>query len=155
KALEFFKDWTNYLLVTTVAVLSWIASAAHPIFSSSVARAACLVAFALSIVFGIFTLALIPLVQEARQTNTATTITSNYSIHGEFWLFGPRRLRLKSVCFPQHVFFLFGIVVFVIGTLWPPLSSNELPAQIASGPLTALDWCIIVGAALVVALIAY
>jgi hypothetical protein len=26
KALEFFKDWSNYLLVTTVAALGWVAS---------------------------------------------------------------------------------------------------------------------------------
>ena len=24
KALEFFKDWTNYLLVTTVAAVGWL-----------------------------------------------------------------------------------------------------------------------------------
>ena len=30
KALEFFKDWSNYLLVTTVAALGWVASATNP-----------------------------------------------------------------------------------------------------------------------------
>jgi len=29
KALEFFKDWSNYLLVTTVAALGWVADSAH------------------------------------------------------------------------------------------------------------------------------
>jgi hypothetical protein len=65
KALEFFKDWSNYLLVTTVAALGWVASGTT-IFTSHSVKPWCVWLFALSVVFGIFTLALIPLVQEQR-----------------------------------------------------------------------------------------
>jgi hypothetical protein len=38
KALESFKDWTNYLLVTTVAALGWTVSRTCRDFFSSVAE---------------------------------------------------------------------------------------------------------------------
>jgi hypothetical protein len=127
KALEFFKDWSNYLLVTTVAALGWIAATDKVVFSSPCLRAVCIGALALSIVFGIFTLALIPVIQEWRVTGDSKT--SNYDIDGHFrpGLWGESRLRcrLKWVSFPQHVLFIIGILAFAIGTLWkapaPPL----------------------------------
>src|SRR6266851_4301513 len=65
-ALTSFKDFTNYLLVTTVAATGWVAT------QGSVAgwlRGACTVLFALSAIFGIFTLALIPPVAEMVRDN--------------------------------------------------------------------------------------
>ena len=60
KALEFFKDWSNYLVVATVAAAGWVATGNIDL-SSAWVRAVCILAFSLSIAFGILTLALIPL----------------------------------------------------------------------------------------------
>ena len=76
KALEFFKDWSNYLLVTTVAALGWVASGTNTTTSTSHSVKWCVWFFALSVVFGIFTLALIPLVQKQRRK----THESNYDV---------------------------------------------------------------------------
>src|SRR5262249_1283414 len=102
KALGFFKDWSNYLLVTTVGALGWVASD-KTTFTSAQVKPWCVWLFALSVVFGIFTLALIPLVQEQR----GKTHTSNYDVDAEFNLgFSDQskrgHLRLKWVCFWQH-----------------------------------------------------
>jgi len=64
KALEMFKDWSNYLLVTTVAALGWVATSDQPKISRKALRWT-IGALGASTVFGIFTLALIPLVAEA------------------------------------------------------------------------------------------
>jgi hypothetical protein len=115
KALEFFKDWSNYLLVTTVAAVGWVAGKEHADFYSERLRAGCIVALGVSIVFGILTLAVVPLVQEQR-----TSEQSNYEVDAAFaTLFGwTGSCRLKSLCFPQHVFFLLAIFFYVVGTAW-------------------------------------
>lgn len=113
-ALAFFKDWSNYLLLTTVAALGWVASG-DIAFSSAWVRAVCIFSFALSIGFGILTLALIPLVQEQRKLGHQ----SNYDVVVEYQLTpGWHGLcRLKSLCFPQHILFLLGIATFALGTM--------------------------------------
>jgi len=108
KALEFFKDWSNYLLVTTVAALGWVASSTTT-FTSHSLKPWCIWLFALSVVFGMFTLALIPLVQEQR----SKTHTSNYDVDTEFW---GGHLRLRQVCFIQHVLFIAGILTYAYAT---------------------------------------
>jgi hypothetical protein len=110
KALEFFKDWSNYLLVTTVAALGWVASGTTTFTSHSV-KPWCVWLFALSVVFGIFTLALIPLVQEQR--GREKTHVSNYDVDAQFW---GGHLRLIQVCFAQHVLFIFGILTYAYAT---------------------------------------
>lgn len=122
KSLEFFKDWSNYLLVTTVAALGWVGAqgAAHlnPAFAKPTIW--CLT---MSIVFGIFTLALIPLVAEAISDNTK----SIYSVRAKFlllWMWPPETsLALKWVCWPQHLFFIAGIVLYAAGVV--PASSPQ------------------------------
>ena len=109
KLLEFFKDWSNYLLVTTVAALGWVI-ADKPSFSTAALHFLCAWSFALSTLFAIFTLALIPLVAEQRQGGQ-----SMYDVHAEFSLLPPFRVRLKTVCFPQHVLFILGILFYAIG----------------------------------------
>jgi len=111
-ALAFFKDWSNYLLLTTVAALGWVASG-DIAFSSAWVRAVCIFSFALSIAFGILTLALIPLVQEQRKLGHQ----SNYDVVVEYQLTpGWHGLcRLKSLCFPQHILFLLGVTAFALG----------------------------------------
>jgi hypothetical protein len=110
KSLEFFKDWSNYLLVTTVAALGWVASKDLS-FCRPWIKGLCVCAFALSVVFAIFTLALIPLVAEQRQPKQ-----SIYEVCAAFNLIGPRCLYLKTVCFPQHFLFLAGIALYAFGT---------------------------------------
>lgn len=113
KPLEHFKDWSNYLLVTTVAALGWVATKEVE-FLSPWLRAGCIVALAVSIMFGIFTLALIPLVGEQR-----TNEPSFYDVRANYRLFRRKRSnRLKDFCFWQHAFFLVGIVLYAIGTIW-------------------------------------
>jgi hypothetical protein len=113
-SLGFFKDWTNYLLVTTVAALGWVA-AKSPILGGSALQWT-IAFFCLSIVFAILTLALIPLVGERLVAESSIyDIEARFTI---FWLWGPEGgAKLKWVCWPQHVFFLAGIIVFSVGSI--------------------------------------
>jgi len=82
KSLDSFKDFSNYLLVTTVAALGWVASDSRVVESPTI-EVWC---FALSIVFGIFTLALIPLspVKSPMPPNPSSTFMrpTSYSGYG-------------------------------------------------------------------------
>jgi len=71
-ALSSFKDWSNYLLVTTVAALGWVATSHEP---GGILRALIIGFLGSSIVFGIFTLALIPLVTEGIGDHEFVTYT--------------------------------------------------------------------------------
>ena len=113
-ALNSFKDWSNYLLVTTVAALGWVVK-----YPTEFGRAWIIGFLGSSIVFGIFTLALIPLVAEG-----VTAGKSFYDVKGKFkllFLWGPERtVRLKAVCWPQHVLFLAGIIMYTIAGICAP-----------------------------------
>jgi hypothetical protein len=122
KALEFFKDWTNYLLITTVAAIGWTAAEKGMIANHPKLKFFCLAALGLSALFGILTLALVPLVQEQRKDET-----SNYDARVTFWLWPwppsdppdwRNGMRLTWVCFPQHVFLIIGIALYVYAA-WP------------------------------------
>lgn len=108
KSLEYFKDWSNYLLVTTVAALGWVASKDSCLADANIE----IWCFALSIVFGIFTLALVPIVA----AQITDDLDSFYDVRPRFrlfWLWGPEcKLPIKAVCWPQHIFFLAGILVY-------------------------------------------
>src|SRR6478735_2735214 len=126
QALGFFKDWTNYLLVTTVAALGWIAT--KPVVGFPPWLLALTIAcFGLSIVFAILTLALIPIVGEKYESKT----TSIYDVDAPFktfWLWGKtRHSRLKVPCWPQHVFFLAGIILFCVGSIIGVITSAPVP----------------------------
>ena len=116
KAIDMFKDWSNYLLVTTVAALGWVATKDRTRIPPKALRWT-IGALGASTVFAIFTLALIPLVAEA----VTPTTTSIYDVAGTFnllWMFPPRcPLTLKWVCWPQHILFLVGILVFTIANI--------------------------------------
>jgi hypothetical protein len=110
-ALDAFKDWSNYILVTTVAALGWVASVNQVALPHAAIRwvVACL---GLSVVFGIFTLALIPIVAEGVKTDTATfyDVTARFNL---IWNWPPEwGFKLKWVCWPQHVLFLLGIIIY-------------------------------------------
>ena len=111
RALDNFKDWSNYLLVTTVAAMGWTGKN----LDSELMPWAVGV-FAVSAALGIGTLALIPLVRERIDTDTASIfdIAVDFNL---FWMWPPRcRARLKHACWPQHMLFLLGLVLFAIGT---------------------------------------
>jgi hypothetical protein len=62
------------------------------------------------VVFGVATLALIPLVQEARRPGQL-----NLEVEARFMLFGRRGARLKSALLPQYLFLLAGLVLYAVG----------------------------------------
>ncbi len=113
-SLGFFKDWTNYLLVTTVAALGWVAKGDSIVKGTELQWT---IGFlCASVVFAIFTLALIPIVGERLEDKI-----SIYSVEAPFnllWLLGPRlSFRLKYVCWFQHVLFLAAVVVYSYGSI--------------------------------------
>jgi len=116
KGLEFFGNWSNYILVTTVAALGWVASTARAPISPRALRwvIGCLCA---SIVFAVFTLAMIPLVAE----NITAETKSFYELSPKFdliYTIGPEvSLKLKWVCWPQHILFLVGIAIYSFASI--------------------------------------
>jgi hypothetical protein len=126
KALEYFKDWSNYMLVTTVAALGWVVSDDK----GAVPPTGCLgtytvIFLALSIIFAILTLALIPVVAE--QVNGAGSF---YDVNGKFrWFWGvpdnEQWVTLKVVCWPQHIFFILGVASYAAAALTAPSSAGH------------------------------
>ncbi|MGY1607260.1 hypothetical protein [Geodermatophilus sp. SYSU D00700] len=110
-ALGAFERWSNYLLVTTVAAAGWIASKNLEIRPGW--RDAALWCLGLSIVFGILTLALVPLIVQTM----AARHTSIYRVPVKFHLFTGEmpRVFLTQACRPQHAFFIAGIACYCIG----------------------------------------
>ncbi|WP_204014816.1 hypothetical protein [Virgisporangium aurantiacum] len=115
-ALESFKDWSNYLLVTTVAAAGWIASD-NVTFWSTPLKSAALWSLGVSIVFGILALALVPLVAQQMQDSDQ----SIYHVRVCFKIFTRQcHAYLTQACRPQHVTFIVGIAFFCLGTVqWP------------------------------------
>jgi hypothetical protein len=108
KALEFVNSATNCTLLATIALVAWVASGVE--FSNENLRLAAMACLTLSVVFGVGTLAMIPLVQEARRPGE-----SNFVVDVRFSLFGGRSARLKTVMLPQYVLLLAGLVLYMIG----------------------------------------
>jgi hypothetical protein len=65
-----------------------------------------------TVVFGIATLTLIPLVQEARRPGQ-----SKFEVEARLVVFGRRGARLKSALLPQYLLLLAGLVLHVIGMI--------------------------------------
>ncbi len=108
RALEFISRANSYLLVVTIVLLAWVASGVE--FSAESLRFASMACLTLSVIFGVLTLAFIPLVQEERRPGQ-----SNFDVEVRFWPFGQRRSRLKSVLLPQHVLLIAGLVLYIVG----------------------------------------
>jgi hypothetical protein len=108
KALEFVSSANSYILLATIALLAWVASGVE--FSAEALRYAAMACLTMSVVFGVATLGLIPLVQEARRPGQ-----SNFDVTVQFSLFGQRRSRLKAVLLPQHLLLLAGVILYVLG----------------------------------------
>ncbi|MGD0025854.1 MAG: hypothetical protein ABSC37_14750 [Xanthobacteraceae bacterium] len=110
KALEFVSNASSYTLLATIALLAWVASGVE--FSNDSLRLASMACLTMSVVFGVGTLALIPLVQEARRPGQ-----SNFDVEARFLLFGRRSSRLKAVMLPQYVLLLVGLILYVVGMI--------------------------------------
>ena len=110
KALEFVNGASSYVLLATIALLAWVASGVE--FSNDSLRIASMACLTLSVVFGVATLALIPLVQEARRPGQ-----SNFEVEARFMLLGQRGARLKSALLPQYLLLLAGLIFYVIGMI--------------------------------------
>jgi uncharacterized membrane protein len=114
-ALGFFKDWSNYLLVTTVAALGWVAT--KPILLGSTPLVLTIGCFCASIIFAIFTLALIPIVGEGVTAKTESFYEVSAKVKVIWLRDSELAFKLKWFCLPQHVLFLAGIIIFSIGTI--------------------------------------
>ena len=120
-ALQTFERWSNYLLVTTVAATGWVAT--KNIDVDQPWRDATLWYFGISIVFGILTLALIPIIAQSMTQNHV----SIYQVPAKFRLV--RRtlctVYLTQACRPQHLLFIAGIALYCFGAseggLWIPV----------------------------------
>ena len=113
RAVEYFNNSNNYLIVISVIALGWVVE--HPGGVHESLKNAVVLCMGLSTVFGLFTMGLLPLVAE---TLTGTT-ESIYDVKGQFRTFvlGGREhsLPLKAVCWPQQVLFLTGILLYAVG----------------------------------------
>jgi hypothetical protein len=110
KALEFVNQASCLVLIATIALLAWVASGVE--FSNDGLRFGAMGCLTLSVVFGVGTLTLIPLVQEARRPGQ-----SNFDVAPSFLSFGRRSARLKAALLPQYAFLLAGIILYVIGMI--------------------------------------
>jgi uncharacterized membrane protein YgdD (TMEM256/DUF423 family) len=108
RALEFVANASTYLLLATLALLAWVASGVE--FGNDGLRVAAMACLALSTVFGVGTLTLIPLVQEARRPGQ-----SNFAVETPFALFGRRGARLSATLVPQYLLLLAGVILYVSG----------------------------------------
>ncbi len=109
EALKSFKDWSNYLLVTTVAAVGWVGKQnTHPALVASLA----IWSLGISAVFGVFTLALVPLVSE--QMDRASDRPSIFTVPVQFYVGGPtlRTMHLTQACRPQHLSFMLGVLLY-------------------------------------------
>jgi hypothetical protein len=110
KALEFVNQGSSYALIATIALLAWVASGVE--FTNQGVRLAAMTCLTLSVAYGVATLALIPLVQEARRPGQ-----SNFDVDARYWLFGLRSSRLKAVMLPQYLLLLAGLVFYIVGMI--------------------------------------
>jgi hypothetical protein len=108
RALEFVSDASRFMLLATIALVAWVSSGVE--FADQSLRLASMACLTLSVVFGVATLALIPLVQEARRPGQ-----SNFDAEAHFGLFGRRGVRLQSVMLPQYLLLLAGLILYVFG----------------------------------------
>jgi hypothetical protein len=110
KALEFVNQACTFALIATIALLAWVASGVE--FANQGLRLAAMACLTMSTVYGIASLALIPLVQETRRPGQ-----SNFEVEARYVLFGRRSSRLKSVMLPQYILLLAGLILYVAGMI--------------------------------------
>jgi hypothetical protein len=108
KALEFVSTASSYALLATIALLAWVSSGVE--FQSEGLRLTSMACLTLSVVFGVGTLVLIPLVQEARRPGQ-----SNFDVDARFLFIGRRSARLKTTMMPQYLLLIAGVILYVVG----------------------------------------
>ncbi len=114
-ALEHFREWSNYLLIATVASIGWIGSGSRPLATLHAVSLACLTC---SLVMGILAISTLPhLTRDVRDDDE-----SIYQTKTIVWIFpwqtGERRfVRLKWLCWPQHALFLAGVLLYSLALL--------------------------------------
>jgi len=108
KALEFVNQASSYTLLATIALIAWVSSGVE--FSNQGLRLASMACLMMSIIYGIATLSLIPLIQETRRPGQ-----SNFEVEARYSLFGRRASRLKAVMLPQYVLLIVGLILYVAG----------------------------------------
>jgi hypothetical protein len=110
-AIGLFKDWSNYLLVTTVAAIGWVSTRNNTDESGLLQLSLWLLAA--SAVLGVFTLALLPLIAEALDYNDHGVPLSMYFTKVESHVLNvPIHIYLTQVCRPQHVTFILGVLAY-------------------------------------------
>jgi|GEM_PF-3921903 hypothetical protein len=129
-ALGAFKDWSNYLLVTTVAALGWVAEADtdKPFTLWTKIEVGSL---AVSVIFGIFTLAVIPTIAEQITEATESIYDVVEADFNLIWMWRPKikRICLKAVCWPQHFCFIIAIVFHAAIALATTTSTKGLEKE--------------------------
>ena len=115
RAVEYFNNSNNYLILISVVALWWIVE--HPGAVHEHLQDWVVLCMGVSVVFGIFTMGLLPSVAE---TLTGTT-DSIYDVRGQFRTFvvvgRSHSLPLKAVCWPQQVLFISGILLYAVGNV--------------------------------------
>jgi hypothetical protein len=119
KAMESFKDWSNYMLVTTVAALGWVAKQSDDHRNSGWYKfwyRVVVISLTLSIILAIFTLAVIPILTEQLGQRCASSIYDVVASVKPIWSTNLVKVRvwLTLFCWPQHVTFLVGVVAFAV-----------------------------------------
>jgi hypothetical protein len=138
EALKSFKDWSNYLLVTTVAAIGWIARTET---APSLIPALAIWSLGISAVFGIFSLALVPLISE--QMEQAVDRTSIFAVPVRFYAGGStlRTMYLTQACRPQHLSFILGILLYCVAATGYRMPTPGSPVR---------TWCLAVAPPLLV-----
>lgn len=114
-AIASFKDWSNYLLVTTVAALGWVST--ENVDLPAWSFVSCVGLLTASVIFGIFTLAIIPLVTEKLGEDGGSIYDEGVSFKLVLYVFELRDFHMKSVCWWQHLFFILGIGSYGVGVV--------------------------------------
>ena len=124
-ALAHFKDWSNYLLVTTVGALGWVAT--QDLGGPQCLKIGCLVLLGFSVGFAILTLAIIPHVAESidKSTDSIYRVTAKVRLGPSRGKGKVRRVWLKKACWPQHVCFMVGVFLYVVASIWGTVSPSE------------------------------
>jgi hypothetical protein len=110
RALDYVSRASTFVLIATMVLLAWVASGVE--FANEGLRYASMACLTMSVVFGIATLSLIPVIQEVRRSGQ-----SNFEVDAPFLLFGQRSARLKSMLLPQYALLLAGLLLYVIGMM--------------------------------------
>lgn len=106
---EMLRNWTFLLSTMTVVALGWVTSKERVNLSPRALKLS-LYSFCLSILCGVLVMCVLPGAAESRSTGDIYESIGNLY---PLWFF-KIRVKLVSVCWPQHVFFMCGIVAYVV-----------------------------------------